>query len=159
MAQLTMSLPGAIGRGPAGFVGIALLGALALWIGGYSAGICPWLGYASQSGSSINIGRFPVGEASTGKFRLGFGTFVFFKGQTIIVSYKAKIAAGCLSIHVWQWAVQGAGADYNNCVAANGTGEWAVPVTATGLYHVFVTPRTVGGRWDMSYSVWWGARR
>lgn len=159
MAQLTISMPGLIGRRPTRFIGITLAGVLVLWMGGYAAGLCPWLGYASQSGRSINVGRFPVGQASTGKFRLGFGTFLFFKGQTVVVSYDARITAGCLSMHVWQWAGQGAGADDNNCVAASGTGEWAVPVTSTGLYHVFVTPRTVNGRWDMSYSVWWGAKR
>lgn len=159
MAQLTISLPRAIGPRPARFIGFTLIGALVLWVGGYAAGFWPWLGYASQARSSINIGRYPVGEMSTGKFRLGFGTFVFFKGQKIVVSYDADIAAGCLSMHVWQWAGRGAGADDNKCVTASGTGEWAVPVAATGLYHIFVTSRPVKGRWDMSYAVWWGAGR
>jgi hypothetical protein len=155
---LQISAPALLGRRGAGRAGTTLLALVGLWLAAYGTGLWPWLGYASQSRASINIGRFPVGEMSTGRFRAGLGTFVFFKGQTIVLSYDADIGDGCLSMHVWRLAGEEGSADYNRCVSETGRGEWAVPVTATGLYHIYVTARPVKGRWDMSYTVWWGAR-
>src|SRR5579864_8923622 len=140
MAQLQVSLPRLVGPGRARLIGIALLAAMALWVAAYLSGAWPWIGYVSQSRASLNIGRFPVGEMSTGRFRLGFGTFLFFKGQTIVVSYDAQIAAGCMSLHVWRIGTTEGSADFNECLAQSGAGEWTVPVDATGLYHVFITP-------------------
>lgn len=158
MTQLRISMPALIGAKHARQVGLALLAIVALWVVAYACGLWPWLGYASQSRASINVGRFPIGEMSTGRFRLGFGTFVFFRGQRIVLDYDAQIADGCMSMHVWRIGTADGSADFNDCVDKSGQGEWTVPVTATGIYHVFVTPRSVKGRWDMSYSIWWGAR-
>jgi len=158
MTELQISLPRVIGARRALLVGAALMTGIVLWAAAYGAGLCPWLGYTSQSLRSINIGgRLPVAQMGTGRVRLGFGTFVFFAGQTIVLSYDAQIDDGCMSMHVWR--MLGGSADFNRCVATSGKGEWTVPVTATGLYHIFVTSRPIKGRWDMSYAVWWGARR
>ena len=103
MTELQISLPRVIGARRALLVGAALMTGIVLWAAAYGAGLCPWLGYTSQSLRSINIGgRLPVAQMGTGRVRLGFGTFVFFAGQTIVLSYDAQIDDGCMSMHVWR---------------------------------------------------------
>lgn len=154
MTDVQISLPRLLGARGASFAGAALIAAVVLWVAGYAAGLWPWLGYAGQSSQSLNIGNFPIGRDESGQTRLGLSTFLYVAGQNIVVAYDANIGAGCLSLHVWRIA----GADANRCVDASGKGEWTVPVTRTGLYHIYAAPRSVGGRWAMSYSIWWGAR-
>ncbi|HEX6843179.1 MAG TPA: hypothetical protein VF113_16715 [Stellaceae bacterium] len=157
MAQLQIPLPRLIGSRQAMLVGIALMTGMVLWVAAFTTGLCPWLGYTSQSRRSVNIGGLPVAEMSSGRVRLGFGTFVFFAGQTIVLAYDARISDGCMSMHVWR--ISDRSADFDQCVKTSGKGEWTVPVTETGLYHIFVTSRPIQGRWDMSYAVWWGAKQ
>ncbi len=155
----TVDVPIPIGRvlGARGarLAGGAVIACLLLWLGGYAAGLWPWLGYASQSTRTLGVGGLPVGRIGDGQTRLGFATFYYFAGQTIVVDYDATIGSGCLSLHVWRIG----GEDDNRCVETSGKGEWTAPVTQSGLYHVFATPRTEGGGSAMSYSLWWGARR
>jgi hypothetical protein len=159
MARVKIALPRVVGPRWTARIALAMVAALACWVAAFATGLFPWLGYASRSGRSISIGPFPVGEANPGGLRFGLSNFLFVAGQTIVLSYDAKIADGCLSMHVWRVFSPSKPADFNQCVTASGKGEWTVPVSATGIYHIFVTPRPIKGRWDMSFSVWWGAKR
>jgi hypothetical protein len=124
----------------------------------------PWLGYETITRSSLGVGpnHFIIGEDRThGSFSFGPRTFVFVQGQTIVVSYDAEIRRGCLWMHVWHIFHHAKDEHVSQCLTESGQGEWTVPVIETGLYRIFVDSSPIKGRrpgWDMTYSVWWGAR-
>ena len=153
-----------IGARTAVRVGLGFGAALVLWMSSYAVGLFPWLGYAAVDRSSIGVGpdHFIVGENKTGAFSFGPQTFVFVDGQTIVVSYDADIRRGCLWMHVWNISGRANKEDHvSQCVTASGRGEWTVPIKETGLYRIFIDGSPIKGNrsgWDMTYSVWWGAR-
>jgi len=163
MAVPQVPVPPLIGGQTGRAIGIAAVIALALWPLAYAAGFFPWLGYAWLSRSSIGVGpgHFVVGEDRAGS-TFGLSTFLFFKGQTIVVSYEADIRRGCLWLQVWNMLHHGPGeSSVYTCVPASGKGEWTVTVSQTGLYDIIVHPSVVRGAgpgWRMSYTAWWGAR-
>lgn len=143
--------------------GIGLVAVFALWLGSYVLGLFPWLGYAATDRSSIGVGpnHFIVGEDSVGAFSLGPQTFLFIAGQTIVVSYDADIRRGCLWMHVWHILDHSKNEHISQCVTTSGHGEWTVPIKQTGLYRIFIDSSAIKGNrpgWDITYSVWWGAR-
>lgn len=145
-------------------VGLGFVAALMSWLGLYALGLFPWLGYAAMDRSSVGIGpnHFIIGEDKTGgAFSFGPQSFVFVQGQTIVVSYDADIRRGCLWMQVWHMLDHTKDAHVSQCVTASGRGEWTVPVKETGLYRIFIDSSPIKGNrpgWDMTYSVWWGAR-
>lgn len=145
-------------------VAIGLLGAFVLWLVAYVSGVWPWLGYEAWTTRSAEVGPGHViigRDRAGGNFGFGLGTFVFFAGQTVVVSYDADIRRGCLWLHVWP-LVRPAPADHvSQCVTASGKGEWTVPIPKTGAYVINVDASVIKGTgpgWDMDYAVWWGAR-
>jgi hypothetical protein len=143
--------------------GLGLAAAVALWLGSYALGLFPWLGYATTDRRSIGVGphHFIIGENRTPSFSIGPQTFWFVEGQTIVVSYDADIRRGCLWMHVWHMLDHSKDAHVSQCVSDSGRGEWTVPVKKTGLYRIFTDSSPIKGDrpgWDMTYSVWWGAR-
>ena len=161
MAVYTVRLPPLVGPRVGRLIGIAVIGALALWPLAYVTGVFPWLGYAWLSRSSIGVGpgHFIVGESRYGT-SLGLSWFPYAKGQTIVVSYDAEIARGCLWLQVWHVWHRGRDSSVHRCITESGRGEWRVTVAETGLYVVIInsSPTKGAGRgWEMSYTVWWGA--
>ena len=144
-------------------VGFGLVAAIALWLALYAVGVFPWLGYETVTRSSLGSGpnHFIIGENRAGGFSLGPRTFLFARGQTIVVSYDAEIRRGCLWMHVWNMFDHAKAEHVSQCVTKSGPGEWTVPVNQTGLYRIFIDASPIKGNrpgWDLSYSVWWGAR-
>lgn len=144
-------------------VGLGFAALVLLWMASYALGLFPWLGYAAMDRSSLGVGpnHFIIGEDKTGSFRFGPQTFVFLEGQTIVVSYDADIRRGCLWMHVWHMLERSKAAHVSQCVTKSGRGEWTVPIKQTGLYRIFIDSSPIKGNrpcWDMTYSVWWGAR-
>jgi hypothetical protein len=141
---------------------VIIVSLLAGWLGSYFSGAWPWLGWASLTRSSFGAGNITiVGESRRG-IDLGFDDFVFFEGQEVVVEYDVEVRAGSLWFHVFQpWnGVLGDGRSHY--VSASGKGTWTMPVTDTGYYHVTIegSPTRGPGRgWDLTYEVWWGARR
>jgi hypothetical protein len=143
--------------------GLGFAALVALWLGSYLLGLFPWLGYAAVDRSSIGVGpnHFIIGEDRAGSFFLGPMTFVFVAGQTVVVSYDAEIRRGCLWMQVWHILDHSKNASVYQCIMTGGRGEWTVPINETGLYRIFIDGSPIKGNrpgWDMTYSVWWGAR-
>ena len=144
-------------------LGVGVAAVFALWLGSYALGLFPWLGYANMDRRSLGVGpnHFIIGEDKVGSLSLGPQTFVFVEGQTIVVSYDADIRRGCLWMSVWHILDHSKNAHVFQCVTTSGQGEWTVPIKRTGLYRIFINSSpTKGNRpgWDLTYSVWWGAR-
>jgi hypothetical protein len=146
-----------IGAGAGGAFAVGLL----LWLALYALGIFPWLGYASLQKSSFGAGPFSVvGEDSTGT-EWGLSTMLFLKSQEIVIDYDADIRAGSLWLYVYDVSktTQGSGVSYY--VTKTEAGVWTYRVPASGLYTISIGPsltQGVGHGYDLSYSVWWGAR-
>ncbi len=162
MAVLSIPLPQVVNSGLARVIGVGVTAALILWAAAYAAGVFPWIGYAWLSRSSIDVGpgHFIIGEDRAGS-AFGFSNFVFFKGQTIVVSYDAEIRRGCLAMHVWPLFNRTPGDHVSQCVTTRGKKEWTVPVTTTGVYVISVNSSLIKGTgpgWDMDYTAWWGAK-
>jgi len=164
MSLLNIETRVATGRRASLLAGVAVIAGLVLWVVLYATGIWPWFGYESWTRSSIAVGpgHFIIGEdRAGGSTGFGLGTFVFFKGQTIVVSYDVTIRRGCLWMHVWHLWDHGPNKSVTQCVATSGQGEWTVPVGATGFYAIIIDPSVIKGPgpgYDMDYTVWWGAR-
>lgn len=154
----SQAVPGRrLGIGAAGFS----LAAISLWALVYLSGVSPWLGYAWLKRDTFGAGPVAiVGENRMGT-SYGVSTFVFFKGQEIVVDYNAEIRAGSLRFYVYELAKSGEGAGYSHYVTETGAGAWTYRVPRTGVYVVVIEPSVVRGAgrgYDMSYRVWWGAR-
>jgi hypothetical protein len=64
-------------------------------------------------------------------------------------------------MHVWHLLDHSKNAHVSKCVATSGHGEWRVPIKKTGLCRIFINSSPIKGNrpgWDMTSSVWWGAR-
>ena len=144
-------------------IGAVFVAFLTFWIVGYATGAFPWLGYAWLARSSIG-GPGPIsiiGETRMGS-DFGVSTFLFFKGQKVVIAYDADIRAGSLFLYVYQPFDGTLGDGVSRYVTTSGAGEWSVPITRTAIYHITVEASPVKGAgrgWDMSYTAWWGARR
>jgi hypothetical protein len=134
---------------------------LALWALAYFSGVFPWLGYAWQKRDTFGVGPITVvGEDRAGA-RWGVSTFAFLKGQEIVVDYDADIRAGSLRFYVYDMTKSGQGAGAAHFVTETGAGVWTYRVPQTGVYAILIEPSVlhgVGRGYDVTYSVWWGAR-
>jgi hypothetical protein len=132
-----------------------------LYAAAYLTGLAPWLGFAWLKRDSFGAGPLTiVGENRIGT-SLGIDTFLFFKGQEILVDYDADIHAGSLWIYVYKPFDGVLGDGTATYVTESGAGQWTLPVTETAIYHVTIEPsptRGAGRGWDLSYRAWWGAR-
>jgi hypothetical protein len=146
-----------IGGGVAGL----LIAAFALWAALYFSGALPWLGYAWLARQSFGAGPVRiVGETSAGT-SFGLESFVFIEGQEIVVDYDAEIHAGSLWFYVYRPLDAELGAGTSHYVTESGAGVWTYRVPRTGFYTITIEPSTARGNgrgFDLSYSVWWGAR-
>jgi hypothetical protein len=146
-----------IGAGAA----VAIVLALLAWLTGYAFGFFPWLGFAWLSRTSNGLGPIGIiGETSAGT-SLGASTFLFFKGQEVVVAYDADIRAGSLWFYVYKPFDGELGDGSWRYVTESGSGEWTVPIRETGIYHITVDASPVRGKgrgWDLDYTAWWGAR-
>ncbi len=164
MALIDIQSRWAIGRRLSILIGAGIIAAFALWAAAYATGILPWLAYGSWTSSSIDVGpgHLIIGEnRAGGGMGFGLGTFVFVKGQTIVVSYDVTIRRGCLWLQVWHLWDRGPHENVSQCVATSGKGEWTVPVAETGIYDIIIHPSVIKGPgrgWDMDYTIWSGAR-
>jgi hypothetical protein len=153
-----------LGRRASAMAGIAVAAGLVLWAVLYATGVWPWFGFEAWTRRSVAVGpgQLIIGEdRAGGSTGFGFSTFVFFKGQTIVVSYDVTIRRGCLWMQVWHLGDHGPNESVSQCVAASGEGEWTVPVGATGFYAIIIDASVTKGPgpgYDMDYTVWWGAR-
>jgi hypothetical protein len=154
-------IAGPAGRRIGGAIGLAILAALALWVASYALGAFPWLGYAWLARSSFGAGPIGIiGENRAGT-SLGISTFLFFKGQEIVIDYDAEVRAGSLWFYVYNPFDGELGDGVAHYVTESGAGEWTVPITRTAIYHITIegSPTRGKGRgWDLSYTAWWGAR-
>jgi hypothetical protein len=162
MALMQVNSPPLAGPRSGKAIAIAIIVALAAWPLAYAAGIFPWLGYAWLSRSSIEVGpkHFILGEDKAGT-SFGLNTFLFFKGQTIVISYDADIRRGCLWMQIFHLGHQGPDSSVFRCATESGRGEWRVPVAQTGIYDLIIHPSVVKGPgpgWEISYTAWWGAQ-
>jgi hypothetical protein len=147
-----------IGAGVASAVGLAFLA----WVAGYAFGFFPWLGFAWLTRASFGVGPIGiVGETGAGT-SLGVSTFLFFKGQEVVIDYDADIRAGSLWFYVYKPFDGVLGDGTYRYVTESGSGEWSVPIRQTGIYHITVDASPVRGKgrgWDLDYTAWWGARQ
>jgi hypothetical protein len=141
--------------------GGAFVAASLLWFALYASGVFPWLGYSWLKRDSFGAGPFGViGENQAGT-TFGLSTLLFFKGQEIVVDYDAEIRAGSLWFYVYDMTKIGQGGGASHYVTQSGTGVWTYAVPQTGFYKIAIGPSVVQGAgrgYDLSYSVWWGAR-
>ena len=146
-----------VGWGAGGVFAAALL----LWMALYASGAFPWLGYSWLKRDSFGAGPFSiVGENQVGT-DLGLSTLLFFKGQEILVDYDADIRAGSLWLYVYDVTRAGQGGGASHYVTQTGSGVWTYAVPKSGLYKISIGPSVTqgaGSGFDLSYSVWWGAR-
>ena len=145
------------------FAAAAILAVLAIILYGaaYFTGLAPWLGFAWLKRDSFGAGPLTIiGEDRIGT-SFGVETFLFFKGQEIVVDYDADIRAGSLWIYVYKPYDGNLGDGTATYVSESGAGRWTLPIADTGIYHVTIGPspaRGAGRGWDLSYRAWWGAR-
>ena len=147
--------------GRIGMAGAALFVAIAIWLGAYASGAAPWLGYASVKSSSIGAGPISIIGETGSHATFGLDTFYFFAGQEIVIEYEAEIAAGSLWFHVFRPFDGTLGDGMTHYVTKSGAGTWTARIPESGLYAINIEPspaRGAGRGWDLSYSVWWGAR-
>ena len=141
--------------------GGVFVSALLLWIVLYASGVFPWLGYSWLKRDSFGAGPFSiVGENRVGT-ELGLSTLLFFRGQEIVVDYDAEIRAGSLWLYVYDITKAGQGGGASHHVTQTGAGVWTYAVPGSGLYRISIGPSVTQGAghgYDLSYSVWWGAR-
>jgi hypothetical protein len=150
------------GRVRIGFgAAVLLVGAFVVWLAAYANGSVPWLGYAWATRTSHGAGPIGIiGETNAGT-SFGIDTFIFLKGQEIVIDYDAEITAGSLWFHVFRPFDATLGDGAYHYVTASGKGAWATRIPETGLYTINIEPsaaRGAGRGYDMRYTVWWGAR-
>jgi hypothetical protein len=137
------------------------VGTLLVWAVLYFTGALPWLGYAWLKHDSFGAGPFSVAGEDRMGTSFGLDTFLFFRGQEIVVDYDAAIRTGSLMLYVYDMAKMGQGLGAQHFVTENGSGQWTTRIPRTGLYVISIRPSTAPGNpggYDMSYRVWWGAR-
>lgn len=161
MAVFESGLASAPARRLGAGAGMLFVAALLLWVALYATGAFPWLGYAWLKQESFGAGPIAViGEDSAGT-SFGLDTFFFVRGQEIVIDYDAKIRTGSLMFYVYDLAKTGQGSGAQRFVTESGAGVWTTRIPRTGLYTISIGPsvaRGAGRGYDMSYSVWWGAR-
>jgi hypothetical protein len=132
-----------------------------LWVSLYFTGFFPWLGYAWLKQESFGAGPVTVvGEDQAGT-SFGPSTFLFLKGQEIVIDYDATIRTGSLWLYVFDLTKAGQGGGGSHYVTQSGSGVWTYRVPRTGLYKITIDASVVRGAgrgYDMNYRVWWGAR-
>jgi hypothetical protein len=162
MAALESGLSTGSARHLGAGAGIVFVGAFLLWAALYFTGAVPWLGYAWLKHDSFGAGPFSVvGEDQMGT-SFGLDTFLFFRGQEIVIDYDVEIRAGSLVLYVYDMAKMDQGLGAQHFVTKSGSGEWTARIPRTGLYVISIQPSTARGNpggYDMSYTAWWGARR
>jgi len=141
--------------------GAVFAAAILVWGALYFSGVVPWLGYAWLKHDSFGAGPFSVvGEDKMGT-SFGLDTFFFLRGQEVVVDYDAEIRSGSLMLYVYDMAKMGQGLGAQHFVTESGEGEWTTHIPRSGLYVISIHPSTARGKpdgYNMSYSVWWGAR-
>ena len=142
----------------AGPVAVLVLATLFCLGAAYLGGLITVLGYETQHKT---FNGFASGTRSGGGF--GLKHMFFLEGQTFYARYEAEVREGSLRIGILNLFEPGKPTPHHvESITANGSGEVTYRIPVTGLYSIYFDGSVLGprhtGRYDVSYTMVWGAR-
>lgn len=78
-----------------------------------------------------------------------------------MIAYEADIRRGGLWFYVYEPFDRNLGDGVTHYVTESGAGTWTTRIAETGIFTISIQPTTVRSDdrgYDLTYSVWWGAR-
>jgi len=141
--------------GPAALLVVSLL-----FLAGaaYFAGLIPFLGYEKHHKT---YNGFASGTKSGTS--IGPKTMIFFEGQTFFARYEATVREGSLRIGILEtFGPIGRKPHHVEATSESGSGEVTYRIPKTSVYSIYFEGSVLApnhtGRYDIDYSVTWGAR-